>query len=876
MYEASDARGRSFAFKVIHKATIESSKRNKSKLLAELKIHKSMRHHHIVRFLDQFEDKDNVYFKLELCRHGSMNDIVKKRGKYSEPESRYFMTQILTGCQHMHLNSVIHRDLKLGNIFLDDDMQVKIGDFGLAALLNFPEERKKTVCGTPNYIAPEILYDQGDGHSFEVDIWSVGVILYTLLIGKPPFQTNNVQKIYERIKRNEYEIPLESTISDQARDLIQSILTPDPSERPSLIEIMDHPWFEAGSIPLTVPGAACKMEPVLPILTRTESLANFRKLKEIGEWNPHADDLLEEDDEEDDEQDDDEDEVMVNGEADHYHHHQQQAQQQQQRSVSRRQELKMRLKEMERLEDERLATNREAERAIQPGSPISTLLQYAQQPLVKLPAAAKLPMSGSSATHRSGGAAPRNGSGTSGLAKQLGALSVSRATPASSTRHAAAADAANMLPPQRSAQSYASGTTEDPTEDRRALTAKARLMAGINHPAGSAVSVASIESASTRRSGFRPTANSARGGFTEVIVERLNAALGAYEANALLTLPDDALTGEPTVLPVLEVQVRDDGTTRRSPPIPSAFIVSWLDASDRYGLGYALSNGCIGVHFRDSSSTVLAPYGASFDYVQPVRQASSRPNSIASLDAAAEQQQNVMQRSHYAVPQEIVDAAAGAGGGELSGAARKSAAASMPSQVVSKLEILLYFNAEITERLCGVDHPFMRKEASLTRNMVFVYKWFRSHNAIIFQLSNDTLQYNFYDHIKVFLLDQGLTIAAIAPSELTPGKQNLYTWSLTEMVSIALKDRSAREAAAFEEAERLGLDVPAIDMTTAEERKVVRKLMKKLRFCRDVLTAASRSNGANSASTGATRTTSIESAREALQRTASSNAISSR
>ena len=131
-----------------------------------------------------------------------MNDIVKRRGPYLESEARYFMIQILAGIQNMHNNSIIHRDLKLGNVFLDKHMKVKIGDFGLAALLKYPEERKKTVCGTPNYIAPEILYDQGEGHSFEVDIWSVGVILYTLLVGRPPFQTSNVQKIYDRIRRN--------------------------------------------------------------------------------------------------------------------------------------------------------------------------------------------------------------------------------------------------------------------------------------------------------------------------------------------------------------------------------------------------------------------------------------------------------------------------------------------------------------------------------------------------------------------------------------------------------------------------------------------------------------------------------------------------
>ena len=200
VYHVTNSRGEDKAFKVIAKSAIMQSKKNRQKILAEIMIHKSLKHVHIVAFEDVFEDAENVYFVLELCHNGNMNDIVKRRGPYLESEARYFMVQILAGIQNMHNNSVIHRDLKLGNVFLDKDMQVKIGDFGLAALLKYPEERKKTVCGTPNYIAPEILYDQGEGHSFEVDIWSVGVILYTLLVGRPPFQTSNVQKIYDRIR----------------------------------------------------------------------------------------------------------------------------------------------------------------------------------------------------------------------------------------------------------------------------------------------------------------------------------------------------------------------------------------------------------------------------------------------------------------------------------------------------------------------------------------------------------------------------------------------------------------------------------------------------------------------------------------------------
>lgn len=124
-------------------------------------------------------------------------DMLRRRHKFTEPESRFYVIQLLGACHYMHTHQVIHRDLKLGNIFLDAKMNVKVGDFGLAALIETEGERKKTICGTPNYIAPEVLFDQANGHSFEVDTWSIGVILYTLVIGRPPFQTKDVKAIYK-------------------------------------------------------------------------------------------------------------------------------------------------------------------------------------------------------------------------------------------------------------------------------------------------------------------------------------------------------------------------------------------------------------------------------------------------------------------------------------------------------------------------------------------------------------------------------------------------------------------------------------------------------------------------------------------------------
>lgn len=154
----------------------------------------------------------------------------------TELEVQCYLQQLILAIKYMHHNKVIHRDLKLGNLFLNDKMEIKVGDFGLASKLEFEGERRRTICGTPNYIAPEIL-DTKNGHSYEVDIWSLGVIIYTLLIGKPPFETPDVKITYKKIRLCSYSFPENVAISDSARNLITKILNLDPALRPKLDEI---------------------------------------------------------------------------------------------------------------------------------------------------------------------------------------------------------------------------------------------------------------------------------------------------------------------------------------------------------------------------------------------------------------------------------------------------------------------------------------------------------------------------------------------------------------------------------------------------------------------------------------------------------------
>ena len=144
------------AVKVVPKSTLTKS-RAKQKLQSEIRIHRSMHHPNIVSFENFFEDEENVYIIMELCSNSTLNEQIKRRKRLSELEVQCYGQQIIQAIKYMHQHRVIHRDLKLGNLFLTDKMQVKTGDFGLAAKLDFTDEKRRTVCGTPNYIAPEIL-----------------------------------------------------------------------------------------------------------------------------------------------------------------------------------------------------------------------------------------------------------------------------------------------------------------------------------------------------------------------------------------------------------------------------------------------------------------------------------------------------------------------------------------------------------------------------------------------------------------------------------------------------------------------------------------------------------------------------------------------
>ena len=260
-YEVFDEQNhQSLAAKIIPKKNLIKS-RAKQKLISEIKIHKSINHENIVKFEHYFEDAEYVYLLIELCHNQTLHELLKRRKKLTELEVQYYILQLIKALQYLHNLKIIHRDLKLANLFISESMNLKLGDFGLAARLNFDGERRRSLCGTPNYIAPEIL-DGKNGHSFEVDIWSLGVIIYILLIGRPPFETNNVKETYKRIRLRNYSFPQNARISEPAKELIQNILVLNPYKRPSLEEILKSDFMNMGtSIPKSLPQSTLTCPP---------------------------------------------------------------------------------------------------------------------------------------------------------------------------------------------------------------------------------------------------------------------------------------------------------------------------------------------------------------------------------------------------------------------------------------------------------------------------------------------------------------------------------------------------------------------------------------------------------------------------------------
>ena len=237
----------------IHKPTkqtravkiLQKSKIDLKLLLNEINILAKLSHPNIMQIFEIFDDNTNIYIVSEYCKGGELFDIISKKGSFSEKDACVIMKQLMSAICYSHQNNIVHRDLKPENILMDnksDDLTIKIIDWGCAQTVK-TTKKSKQADGTAYYIAPEVLKGE---YNEKCDIWACGVIFYILLCGYPPFNGESDEEIFIEILKGQVEFPEEdwSEVSEEAKDLIQKMLTKDPNQRISALDSMKEPWFK--------------------------------------------------------------------------------------------------------------------------------------------------------------------------------------------------------------------------------------------------------------------------------------------------------------------------------------------------------------------------------------------------------------------------------------------------------------------------------------------------------------------------------------------------------------------------------------------------------------------------------------------------------
>jgi len=239
------------AIKIIDKKKVQNAKQ-RWRIQNEIDLHKKCVHPNIVKFIEPYESDLDICLVMELCEGGELFNRIVNKGCFSEKEANRISKQILSAVQSMHSMGIVHRDIKPENLLCtnkNDDTDVKLADFGLAKQLE-PNGRsllKASLSGTTAYCAPERLNQ--DQESKAVDMWSVGCILYFLLFGVPPFYSEkeddeeNEDEIYKCVMKGEIRFPNNTSISDQAKDMILRLLEKDPSKRLAADQALLHPWL---------------------------------------------------------------------------------------------------------------------------------------------------------------------------------------------------------------------------------------------------------------------------------------------------------------------------------------------------------------------------------------------------------------------------------------------------------------------------------------------------------------------------------------------------------------------------------------------------------------------------------------------------------
>ncbi|XP_011301770.1 calcium/calmodulin-dependent protein kinase type II alpha chain isoform X5 [Fopius arisanus] len=257
--------GLEFAAKVIN--TKKLSQRDFQKLEREARICRKLQHPNIVRLHESIQEENCHYLVFDLVTGGELFEDIVAREFYSEADASHCIQQILESVHHCHHNGIVHRDLKPENLLLASKAKgaaVKLADFGLAIELQGDAQAWYGFAGTPGYLSPEVLKKEPYGKP--VDIWACGVILYILLVGYPPFWDEDQHRLYGQIKAGAYDYPSPEwdTVTPEARNLINQMLTVNPSRRITASEALRHPWI-------------CQRERVASVVHRQETVDCLKK-----------------------------------------------------------------------------------------------------------------------------------------------------------------------------------------------------------------------------------------------------------------------------------------------------------------------------------------------------------------------------------------------------------------------------------------------------------------------------------------------------------------------------------------------------------------------------------------------------------------------
>ncbi|OBZ78190.1 Serine/threonine-protein kinase MARK2 [Grifola frondosa] len=226
-------------------------------LTREIHHHRQLHHPNVTQLYEVIATESSIWLVTELCSGGELFDYLAEKGRLSEDEARVLFGQLCLAVAYVHEKGIVHRDLKLENVLLDERCRVKLGDFG------FTREFERgslleTFCGTTGYASPEMLLAK-KYLGPEVDVWSLGVILYTLLTGTLPFDDDDESIMKDKVIKGEYEDP--EWLSQESRDLLRDILQTDPTKRLTIAQILEHPWFTIGASHLIRPISALSSQP---------------------------------------------------------------------------------------------------------------------------------------------------------------------------------------------------------------------------------------------------------------------------------------------------------------------------------------------------------------------------------------------------------------------------------------------------------------------------------------------------------------------------------------------------------------------------------------------------------------------------------------